>query len=287
MKPKAFCLPPPSAEGDARTMADHGSCASGYVVGSSGATASNLNGELAAHGRHLCDEYGRVVLPRGASLSGLSKLPARQEEGEPLTFVGRPFPLEEAPLHLQRLQQWGLTFLRLVAVWEALEPLPGVYDEGYLDYVLALVKLFPAYGIKCYIDAHQDVFSRFTGGSGAPSWTFSAVGFDIENLKATGASHVHPSETLEGSIPHVEVGETKVWPSGYTKLGALTMNTLFFAGDTFARKRLVEGFPVQQYLQSHFIEAYGRLADRLRDEPAVIGFEVSFSDSDAQKRAQD
>lgn len=27
-----------------------------------------------------------------------------------VTFVGRPFPLEDAPDHLARLRRWGLTF---------------------------------------------------------------------------------------------------------------------------------------------------------------------------------
>jgi hypothetical protein len=27
-----------------------------------------------------------------------------------VTFVGRPFPLEEAPEHFSRLRRWGLTF---------------------------------------------------------------------------------------------------------------------------------------------------------------------------------
>jgi hypothetical protein len=29
---------------------------------------------------------------------------------ESVTFVGRPFPLDEAPQHLARLRRWGLTF---------------------------------------------------------------------------------------------------------------------------------------------------------------------------------
>jgi hypothetical protein len=29
---------------------------------------------------------------------------------ESVTFVGRPFPLDEAPQHLARLRHWGLTF---------------------------------------------------------------------------------------------------------------------------------------------------------------------------------
>jgi len=55
-----------------------------------------------------------------------------------ITFVGRPFPLEEAPQHLARLRRWGLSFsrsdstsgytnliptplVRFLVTWEAVE----------------------------------------------------------------------------------------------------------------------------------------------------------------------
>lgn len=115
--------------------------------------------------------------------------------------------------HLSRLQQWGLSFIRLVIPWESLEhagpyvlsPLPlvapahslafgalrGQYDEAYISYLHELISMMPRYGITCYIDPHQDVWSRHTGGSGAPTWTLELVGFDIYNLKSTGAAHAH------------------------------------------------------------------------------------------------
>lgn len=37
-----------------------------------------------------------------------------------VTFVGRPFPLEEAPDHLARLRRWGLTFGKLILFTVAL-----------------------------------------------------------------------------------------------------------------------------------------------------------------------
>lgn len=41
---------------------------------------------------------------------------------ESVTFVGRPFPLDEAPQHLARLRRWGLTFGELTNL--ALRPSP-------------------------------------------------------------------------------------------------------------------------------------------------------------------
>ena len=108
--------------------------------------------------------------------------------------MGRPFPLQEADEHLDRLRAWGLTFLRLLVPWEAVEHAgPGQYDEEYLAYLRAVVERAGHYGIDVFIDPHQDVWSRWTGGDGAPGWTLEAVGFDL--CKAGGDRRgVHTSD---------------------------------------------------------------------------------------------
>ncbi|KAM0787111.1 hypothetical protein ACM66B_006366 [Microbotryomycetes sp. NB124-2] len=279
---------------------EHPSLSHSYTVGTSRACASSFTRSdlvnLSPKSRYLQDRFGRCVFLRGVSLSGLNKLPSKPNgfthlsEGffdhEHVSFMDRPFPLSQAHEHLSRLKQWGLTFIRLVVCWEALEHEgPGIYDQEYMQYLHELVSLFPKYGMVCYIDPHQDVWSRHTGGSGAPTWTLELAGFDIKNLKATGAAHAHNL--------HLEPHEPppKVWPSGYTKLAAATMATLFWAGDTFAPKRKVKRslhkgkwgqevsgeeqlVGLQEFLQQSMIGAFAALATKLRDCEAVIGFEV-------------
>ena len=41
-----------------------------------------------------------------------------------------------------------------------------------------------------FVDFHQDVWSRMSGGDGAPGWTFEAVGLDFTKFHAAGAAHV-------------------------------------------------------------------------------------------------
>ncbi len=151
---------------------------------------------------HFEDEFGRILILRGVNLGGSSKVPYRPNgaswnmEGfyqhRDVSFVGRPFPLAEADEHFRRLQTWGLTFLRYLVTWEAIEHAgPGIYDEAYLDYTRQIIAKAAEYGINVFIDPHQDVWSRFTGGDGAPGWTLEAAGMDIAQLHRAGAAFVH------------------------------------------------------------------------------------------------
>ncbi|OLN87493.1 putative glycosyl hydrolase YIR007W-like protein 2 [Colletotrichum chlorophyti] len=254
-----------------------------------------LGGPIALENGHFVDGYGRTLTLRGLNISGASKLPTKPNglshltdgffEHRTVTFVGRPFPLEDAHLHFRRLQAWGHPIVRVLVTWEAIGhagPDPRTdLDLEYIDYLRKLIELMPKYGIKCFICAHQDVWSRFSGGSGAPGWTFEVAGLDIEAFTDTGAAYVHGQDELRrknASVNEKEPSGPFVWPSGYQKLAASTMATLFWAGDALAPKlqcRTSEGesVSVREFLQNAFIEAFGRLADEVSGLEACIGFE--------------
>lgn len=228
-------------------------------------------------GPWIKDEAGRTLILRGVNLGGSSKVPYRPDgatyirEGffdhRRVSFVGRPFPIEEADEHFTRLREWGLTFLRFLITWEAVEHEgPGIYDQEYLDYVRAVVEKAGEYGISLFIDPHQDVWSRFSGGDGAPGWTFEAVGLDIKRFAATGAAIVH--------AVHGDPFPRMIWPTNGNKMAAATMFTLFFGGNDFAPETKVDGEPVQEFLQRHYIEAVKQMALRLKDLPNVVGYDT-------------
>ncbi len=221
------------------------------------------------------DEFGRTVLLRGINLAGSSKVPyapngathLRESLLDPwaVSFVGRPFPLDEADEHFSRLKRWGLTFLRFLVTWEAIEHAgPGEYDEHYLDYVAAVLQKAEEYGFKVYIDTHQDVWSRYCGGDGAPLWTLEALGFDWAHFQQTGAAILHCECAEEYS--------SLLWFSNYDKLAAATMFTLFYAGNDFAPHTRIVGLPVQDVLQNYYITAYCRLAERLKGLKNIVGY---------------
>jgi hypothetical protein len=229
------------------------------------------------HGSQFVDDLGRQVMLHGVNLSGSSKVPFTPNgatyiregffEHRNVSFVGRPFPLDQADEHLSRLREWGFNFLRLLVTWEAIEHAgPGIYDEAYLAYILAVVKKASHFGFDMFIDPHQDVWSRFSGGDGAPGWTLEAVGFDLTHFVETGAAIVHAT--------HGDPFPRMIWSSNAGKLACATMFSLFFGGNDFAPRTMVDGEPAQEYLQRHYIEAIRQLALRLKDQPNVLGYDT-------------
>ncbi|CAM1510681.1 Fc.00g010160.m01.CDS01 [Cosmosporella sp. VM-42] len=260
-----------------------------------------LGGPIRIQDGQFADNYGRTLCLRGLNVSGASKLPTEPNglshltdgfyEHRTVTFTGRPFPIEEAPLHFRRLRAWGMSLVRLLVTWESIGhsgPNPDTdLDLEYIAYLRTLVDLMPKYGIKCFICAHQDVWSRFSGGSGAPGWTFEAAGLDIEAFTETGAAYVHGQDEERRANGHHNAKEPSgpfLWPSGYQKLAASTMATLFWAGDALAprlkcqrvspsNQQRIEEVSIQSLLQDAFIEAFGQLADAIGGLEACIGFE--------------
>ena len=89
---------------------------------------------------------------------------------------------------------------------------------------------------------------------------------DITRPDATDAAFTHQ---MQGD-PFLRM----IWPSNYSRLGAATMFTLFFAGNDFALATTVDGEPIQDYLQRHYIDSVVQLARRLRDLPNVVGYDT-------------
>jgi hypothetical protein len=69
-----------------------------------------------------------------------------------------------------------------------------------------------------------------------------------------------------------------IWSTNYGRLVSQTMFALFFGGSTFAPKCIIDGVNIQEYLQTHFANAFAKLAERvaaagdLLDE-VVIGWD--------------
>jgi len=220
------------------------------------------------------DESGRVLLLHGVNLGGSSKVPAVPDgatfhaEGffdhRNVSFINRPFPLDEADEHFSRLKAWGFNTLRFLVTWEGVEHSgPGIYDAGYLDYLHAVIQRAGEYGFSVFIDPHQDVWSRFTGVMVPPAGPLKSWEWILRNSKAPELPWcTKPTAT----VPRM------IWPTNNNKFAAATLFTLFFGGNDFAPHTRIDGIPVQEFLQSHYINAMMQVANKLADLPNVIGY---------------
>ena len=114
----------------------------GFVYWTLAMTGISLT--IRADGTRFRDRAGRHVILRGVNLGGDCKVPTQPNghtylptefaDHRTVSFVGRPFPLDEADAHFARLQRWGFNCLRLLTTWEAVEHAgPGDYDEAILS----------------------------------------------------------------------------------------------------------------------------------------------------------
>ena len=111
---------------------------------------------------YIRDENGRYVLFHGINVSGSTKVPTAvdPQTGIP-TYIGKPFPLEIADREMRRLRQKGFNSIRLLLMWEAVEPAArGQYDNEYLAYIRQIVEIAHRHGVYVLMDMHQDMFTR-------------------------------------------------------------------------------------------------------------------------------
>ena len=147
---------------------------------------------------------------------------------------------------------WGFTFLRLLVTWEAVEHTgppkyggdPSVYDEVYLDYLRAVVQKAGELRLDVFIDPHQDVWSRFSGGDGAPGWTLEAAGLDMTHFSGTGAAITH--QAYGDPFPKM------IWPTNAASWRARQCSPCSSPGTTLPRCIKVDDERIQEYLQRHY-----------------------------------
>ncbi len=117
------------------------------------------------------DSEGRLMGFRGVNIAGNAKLPS---------FI----PFDDSRW-LDLLSSWGFNMIRLTIFWEAIEPEPGLYDRLYLQKIEKMVDQASRRGIYVLLDMHQDLYSRFLHGDGAPRWAFPE-GIDPNNNDSFG-----------------------------------------------------------------------------------------------------
>lgn len=123
---------------------------------------------LRVDGRTFRDPQNREITLRGINVAGEAKYPKTPDvpsyvledffDADNVSFVGRPFPLEDARVHFARLRKWGYNTIRYLFTWEAIEHAgPGVYDDDWIAFTIDILRVAKDYGFYVFMDPHQDV----------------------------------------------------------------------------------------------------------------------------------
>ena len=183
---------------------------------------------VSVDGDRLVDAEGRTLFLRGMNAGSKS----------PENFHA-PW---QGPEDFRRLRDWGMTAVRYMIFWSAIEPAPGQYSEEYLQGVDRVVSWAADAGIHVILDMHQDLYGPgIPGGDGAPAWA-----------------------TLDDGLPHRTLGS--IWSTAY-----LVSPKIHRAFDNFWNN--APG-PDGVGIQDHFALAWRHVAQRYRNNPTVIGFDI-------------
>ncbi|MDP9115839.1 MAG: cellulase family glycosylhydrolase [Actinomycetota bacterium] len=181
---------------------------------------------LTQSGQWLLDSQGRAVVLHG--LNEVFKL-------APYEPSASGFSDDDAAF----LQANGFDAMRIGVIWAAVEPRPGVYDDGYLASIAQTVQTLAAHGIRSLLDFHQDLYNEKFQGEGAPAWAVQ-----------------------DGGLPNPALG----FPFNY--FGNLAED---HAWDAFwSNARAGDGVG----LQTHYANAWAHVAGYFHGSDAVFGYEL-------------
>jgi endoglycosylceramidase len=172
----------------------------------------------------ITDEEGGVLILHGANV----------DRGAKSSPYYSNITREQA---LRFSSDWGLNFVRLLILWAGVEPQPGVYDSEYLDMIEERLDWFHEADVHVFLDMHQDVYSEFTCGAGAPLWAVRDDGLDIDC----------PAQ----------------WFLGYFEPGVQRAFDNFWNYDG-----------EHSDLQDHYADMWAAVATRFKDHPAVLAYDI-------------
>lgn len=168
----------------------------------------------------------------------------RDREGRAVVLRGMNMGAKHAPwfeyqdpADFHRIRNdFGMNAVRMLVLWAAIEPAKGQYDGAYLDALADRVRWASDARISVVLDMHQDVYGEgFVkgGGDGAPLWTCDAKNY-----------------------------------ASFVPLDPWFVNV-------FTKEVLAcwDGFWSGEELQTHYVEAWRRVARRLASFENIVGFD--------------
>jgi len=156
------------------------------------------------------------------------------------------------------LAAWGFNVVRLGVMWPGVVPQAGAANATYLATMQQLVADLGAAGIYTIVDCHQDLFSRYFCGEGAPDWAtpqHSLLGF--------------PGPV--GEPNSIELNPVTGYPNLTQCLEKPFFEYYFSAAVGNAFQELYDN---TRGLQDEFAAYWQAVAAAFADSPYVLGYEI-------------
>lgn len=129
-------------------------------------------------GRWIKDSQNRVVIFRGINvINSVKRAPNN-------------YNMTEADWDI--LYSWGFNVVRLLIIWDAIEPQRGVFNDAFFDKTDQQIKWAEARGINVILDMHQDLYGPAFNGDGAPPWA-SRTDIPFTWNDPWGINYFHPA----------------------------------------------------------------------------------------------
>ena len=185
--------------------------------------------KIKVDGMRFVDEHGRERI-----FSGMNVVDKKDYDPNNPFYGYSPdtFPFEE-------FRARGYDIIRLGFTWCAMEPTPGNYNQQLIDDLCKFLDKCEEYNIYAYLDCHQDVYSSYCYGDGAPRW-------------ATITDKYTPRKPIA------------VWAEPY-----FYGNACFSAFDNFWNNTQYN----RKGLQDYYADMWKNLATAVKDKPALFGFD--------------
>ncbi|MGF6885513.1 hypothetical protein ABIA39_003945 [Nocardia sp. GAS34] len=180
-------------------------------------------------GRWLTDDAGRVITLHGVNL--VYKFP-------PYFPAAGGFGDSDARF----LAAHGFNAVRLGFTWSAVEPRPGVYNDGYIAQIEQTQQVLARHHIYALIDSHQDAFNKLVGGTwnGFPDWAAFPDGLPVQ-----------PNPGLFGAYT-LSPAQNRAWANFWSD------------------HRASDGVGVQE----HYAAMWSHVAQRFAGERYVLGYDL-------------
>ncbi len=183
------------------------------------------------------DGHGRQLLFRGYNAKFTTVFDVTFKDGRAPNETFPDFTEAEAT----RFEQLGWNAMRLPINWSGFEADPQQYSEAFLEKIDVALDMATRHHFYVLIDMHQDAYSKEIGEDGQPLWAIVPP----------------PTQLLHGPSDDSRRTSTQVINAGYSFFEIPAVNA-------------TDGRP----LQSAFITAVKKIAERVVGNPAVLGYEA-------------